>query len=590
MMKKAGIFHKDVQNQKSQTRTKSRSQLTRPLIAGGPQSKKKQSAQHFPQKLRRYRFSIKAISQNVHNTWARKNSRINYSNIELGTVTEVSSGAPSSQDKGDPPTPTPERKGWRKGILWASAVTAFVLLFNTLFLAISSAKYGTSDGVGTLFQGDCGQASRADSGFHVAINIMSTVLLSASNYVMQILSAPTRDQVDKAHAKKVSLFIGVPNIRNLGWVGARRSVLWLLLAISALPLHFLQVHPSNCASRAKFFHSWNSAVFSTLQANQYDILIVSNEFVESNSFECNLQNLNRTGGSGTGGMDDLDFCSFAIGLYGSARAGAMEVLDNEACMKAYSVDFLSGRRNLLAVSNNTNGAIGTDLKNGSIFTLMNSNEWQKSMLTVGGSDWLPNSWICSASDSDYSRTFYSPEAQRDLTICDTNRAIADAFNWKLGPNIPIDYCLSEKVPEVCQLQFIQPVMIIVIVCNVVKLVSMLVAAYTLKDRPLVVIGDAVTSFLETEDVATEGQCLTVAHPNHKHLQSSKQRKFGVWSIKEYQLAEDRKSRIWSLNENRWFTGPGAFSWIMCIILLVKPSKQHRRFANATSIDASYSSE
>lgn len=271
-------------------------------------------------------------------------------------------------------------------------------------------------------------------------------------------------------------------------------------------------------------------------------------------------------------MDDLDFCGFAIGLYGSARSGAMEVLDNEACMKAYSVDFLSGRRNLLAISKqNKNAAIGTDVKNGSIFTFLDSTEWQKNMLSVGGSAWLSNSWICSAPDSKYSRTFYSPEAQRMLTTCDTNRAIADASNWELGPNVPIDHCLSEKVPEVCQLQFILPVMIIVIVCNAVKLICMVFAAYGLRDRPLVVIGDAVASFLESEDVATEGQCLAVAYSDHKYPQTLKQRMFGFWSIKEYQLTNGEMSRLWASNQNRWFTGPGAFTWISCIMLSVTPS-------------------
>lgn len=212
-----------------------------PLRPAAHQSKMGHFAQRFPQKLIKCRFSIKAISGNVHNTWARKNSRLNYSNLELGTHTEVFLGAPRAPSLAnhDPLLPPLQRQGWRKGILWASAVTALVLLFNTLFLAISSVKYGTSGGVGTLFQGGCGKASRIDSGFHFAINIMSTVLLGASNYVMQILNAPTRKQVDKAHAKNVSLLIGVPNFRNLGWVGIRRSVLWLLLAVSALPLHLL---------------------------------------------------------------------------------------------------------------------------------------------------------------------------------------------------------------------------------------------------------------------------------------------------------------------------------------------------------------
>lgn len=76
-------------------------------------------------------------------------------------------------------------------------------------------------------------------GIHAVINILGTLLLGASNYVMQVLGAPTRQQVDAAHHKQTSLFIGVPNLRNLRWVGAKRLIVWLLLALSALPLHLL---------------------------------------------------------------------------------------------------------------------------------------------------------------------------------------------------------------------------------------------------------------------------------------------------------------------------------------------------------------
>lgn len=180
--------------------------------------------------------SLRAFGQSIHSSWPRKNSH--YSKIELGPVRYVSPDAAAFLDKDACPPPLP-RNGWRKGILWTSAVTAVILLFNIIFLSVSVGKYGTSDGVGTLFQGDCGQAWLTNSALHVAINILSTVLLGASNYAMQVLSAPTRHQVDRAHAAQTSLLIGVPNMKNLGWIGPRRVILWLLLAVSTLPLHLL---------------------------------------------------------------------------------------------------------------------------------------------------------------------------------------------------------------------------------------------------------------------------------------------------------------------------------------------------------------
>jgi hypothetical protein len=71
------------------------------------------------------------------------------------------------------------------------------------------------------------------------INALSTILLSASNYTMQCLSAPTRSEVDDAHSTGKWLDIGVPSVRNLGRIARKRVILWWLLGASSLPLHLL---------------------------------------------------------------------------------------------------------------------------------------------------------------------------------------------------------------------------------------------------------------------------------------------------------------------------------------------------------------
>jgi hypothetical protein len=84
-----------------------------------------------------------------------------------------------------------------------------------------------------------GTVSRADSALHIAINIMGTLLLGASNYTMQCISSPTRGEIDKAHSKGRYLDIGLPSLRNLeGW---RKKILFWLLVGSTMPLHFLYV-------------------------------------------------------------------------------------------------------------------------------------------------------------------------------------------------------------------------------------------------------------------------------------------------------------------------------------------------------------
>lgn len=76
------------------------------------------------------------------------------------------------------------------------------------------------------------------------INILSTILLGASNYCMQRISAPTRKDIDSARAQGKMVDIGVLSIRNLLRIGGKRRILYTVLTLSSLPLHLLYVSTS----------------------------------------------------------------------------------------------------------------------------------------------------------------------------------------------------------------------------------------------------------------------------------------------------------------------------------------------------------
>jgi hypothetical protein len=97
------------------------------------------------------------------------------------------------------------------------------------------------NGVGVLSEEtSCAQAKTINTGVHVLINVLSTILLAGSNYCMQCLSAPTREQIDEAHRQSRWVDVGVPSIRNLFYTASRGNlILWLLLCFSSLPLHLL---------------------------------------------------------------------------------------------------------------------------------------------------------------------------------------------------------------------------------------------------------------------------------------------------------------------------------------------------------------
>ena len=134
--------------------------------------------------------------------------------------------------------------GWRRGAMVAamSSSAAFVLnLAVTIWVGVELYKSASTahNQILVFYRGDCHDVERTNTWVHLAINAVSAVLLSASNYCMQCLSAPTRKQVDKAHAEGKWLDVGVPSIRNLGAISPGKLLVWWILGFSSVPLHLL---------------------------------------------------------------------------------------------------------------------------------------------------------------------------------------------------------------------------------------------------------------------------------------------------------------------------------------------------------------
>jgi hypothetical protein len=139
-------------------------------------------------------------------------------------------------------SPTPSKRkilqhGWRFGAINCAFSVTVVFLFNFIVTAWGTAHKNAGEEV--IFSDDCHKVSKLNSWLHLLINLLSTILLSASNYCMQCLSAPTRSEVDLAHARGSWLDIGIPSTRNLRFISRKRAIVWALLGLSSLPLHLL---------------------------------------------------------------------------------------------------------------------------------------------------------------------------------------------------------------------------------------------------------------------------------------------------------------------------------------------------------------
>ena len=133
--------------------------------------------------------------------------------------------------------------GWHTGVLACAASTVVVLFINVglTIYAATDLWHKMEKGIGTLYSGNCNTSRTIGLWIHLGINALSTLLLSGSNYTQQCLAAPTRSEIDAAHAKREWMDIGVPSVRNLFKIKPERTLLWIAIGVTSIPLHLLYV-------------------------------------------------------------------------------------------------------------------------------------------------------------------------------------------------------------------------------------------------------------------------------------------------------------------------------------------------------------
>ena len=114
---------------------------------------------------------------------------------------------------------------------------------NVLLTLILAIRNGVGKNLNDLHTGDCHDLETIATVVDLLVNILSSAVLSASNFCGQILTAPTRAEVTEAHKNMDWLDIGAPSFRNLlgRRIAAKRKILWISLALSSIPLHLLSV-------------------------------------------------------------------------------------------------------------------------------------------------------------------------------------------------------------------------------------------------------------------------------------------------------------------------------------------------------------
>lgn len=126
--------------------------------------------------------------------------------------------------------------GWRKTAVINTSIVGLFAVANVSTLIWSLSKSSISEN-NVFRKGDCDEISLINTLLHLLLNIASTLMIASSNFFMQVLNSPTRAEVDRAHARKQWLEIGVPSLRNVLNVSPYKSLAWLLFSLSSVPIH-----------------------------------------------------------------------------------------------------------------------------------------------------------------------------------------------------------------------------------------------------------------------------------------------------------------------------------------------------------------
>ena len=394
-------------------------------------------------------------------------------------------------------------EGYHFGVVCCALVAAAVLIIN---LTVTIWAVSTSDlqnGLGILYDGNCKRTSTFTFWAHLAINILSTLLLGASNYSMQCLSSPTRSEIDKAHGQGIWLDIGVPSVRNLRRLSKTRLVLWWLLALSSIPLHLL----------------YNSAVFSSLCSRGVDIYLVSSEFLDGAPFVPE--------------WGDLDPRWENLQTYQKNQTSLVR-LENKACSKAFTAPIISSTSALLLISDYSNSSAS-----------LIGYGYRDSRFPSGGH--IMPSHVSYGWNESYGLSETLEEPFRVWT-----EPMVEPVGEYEDPDLPtksrIQYCLTKCEEEHCKLQFSLAIMIVVITCNLLKTICMSKIAWKQDREPLVTLGDAVASFLDRPDMTTKGNCIV----GKTRFENSK----------SWDLFISR----WGPKGLRWFRAASSRRWHFCNIL------------------------
>ncbi|PVI04090.1 hypothetical protein DM02DRAFT_519244 [Periconia macrospinosa] len=269
------------------------------------------------------------------------------------------------------------------------------------------------------------------------------------NYTIQVLSAPTRAEVDKAHRKGQYFDIGVLSVHNLKRISWKRIFLCAIMLLSSVPLHLF----------------YNSAAIYIATSNEFKIFLVDAGSSQVESLRAN---------------------------------SSFKHFPAQTWRPAYSSQLVKYSDLYLAIDQWASDINITD-KNGM--------PWEKGPTPVT----LPL-------EIDLGSTVFNVTGWMNMTEIGIKNDTRTPF--PRFARISQGYGVTSR--SVDRLQLSLSFLVVVIVCNAIKLAVMLWVLCVEKSDFLVTIGDGAASFLEHRDFTTEKFCVfnkdaITAEVSHRNL-------------------------------------------------------------------------
>lgn len=113
------------------------------------------------------------------------------------------------------------------------------------------------------------------------------------------------------------------------------------------------------------------------------------------------------------------------------------------------------------------------------------------------------------------------------------------------------YCLAETIEEHCKLEYSTHLAVLVIILNAMKAILMFYLALGISEAPLMTVGDAIASFLETPDPSTQGMCLVTK----EEIRNGAMKGAG-WAPTAKQYEGRRRRKFAAASRSRWVISIG----------------------------------